>query len=73
MADVFPIEVEGAAVLAEVFAMLLGEAVQSGVALEVLRAMAAAVGIDVLENLAGERGAALEGNLIPPRLGRRGT
>ncbi len=49
MADVFSIDAEVAAVFAEIFRMRLSEFIQTAVALEVLAALAAAVGIDVTE------------------------
>ena len=55
VADVFAVEREGSAVLAEVFAVLLGEAIQAGVTLEFTRPLAAAVGIDFLIQSAGDR------------------
>ena len=48
VANVPAVEFECSAILAEVFTVLLGEAFQSGVPLEFLGTLAAAVGIDFL-------------------------
>lgn len=56
VAHVFAMHGEGAAIPAEVFAMLLGKAVQCRVPLDIGRAVAAAPRVHFLEQLSRERG-----------------
>ena len=60
MAHVRPVEAEAAAVLAEIFAVFLGEAVETGMTLKLLCTVAAAVGIDFPKDLLSERVAGTE-------------
>ncbi len=60
MAHILAVDREGSAILAQVFAMFLGQAIKPGVALEFWRAVAAAVRIDFLEDPPGEGGIRIE-------------
>lgn len=55
VAHVFAVQTECSAMLAEVFTMGLGEAVQSCMALERRLALAVAIGVDLLEKAGGDR------------------